>query len=274
MELTVFLGAAVALCLAMSLAWAVQRQTGRSGWIDTIWSASVGLVGVGVALSPVVRGAGVGGRGVLAAVFVALWAARLALHIGSRTWAAPEDPRYAELARRWGADFPRRLFWFLQAQAAAAFILVASVRLAAINPAPFRAADALAVLVLLSALAGEALADRQLQSFRVAHRGRRALCEEGLWAWSRHPNYFFEWLGWFAYPLLAISAANPHGWLALAAPALMYALLVHVSGIPPLETQLAATRGPDFRDLQGRVSAFFPLPPRPRPAGSDKGATP
>jgi steroid 5-alpha reductase family enzyme len=273
MEFKVFLGAAVSLCLAISLAWAVQRRTGRSGWIDTIWSAAVGVVGIGVALAPV--GPGGSGRGALAAFLVAAWAARLALHIGWRTRAAPEDPRYADLARQWGAAFSRRLFWFLQAQAAAALVLVASVRLAAINPAPLRAADVLAVLILLAALAGESLADLQLQRFRSAHRNARALCEDGLWAWSRHPNYFFEWLGWFAYPLLAISSENPSGWLALAAPLLMYVLLVHVSGIPPLEAQLAATRGQDFHDLCERVSAFFPLPPRPRrAASSDKGATP
>ncbi len=74
----VFLVAAIALCLAMSLAWAAQRRTGRSGWIDTIWSAAVGLVGVGVALAPIGRGAGASGRGALVAVLVALWSARLA----------------------------------------------------------------------------------------------------------------------------------------------------------------------------------------------------
>ncbi len=177
--------------------------------------------------------------------------------------------------RQWGDAGSRRLFWFLQAQAAAAFVLVASIRLAAVNPAPFRAADALAVAIFVVALAGEALADQQLQRFRQAHRETRGLCQDGLWAWSRHPNYFFEWLGWLAYPLLAISGANPLGWLALAAPLLMYLLLVHVSGIPPLETHLALTRGQAFRDLQARVSAFFPLPPRPREAAhSNKGATP
>ena len=227
MQLTIFLCAALALFLAMSLAWGAQRLTGESGWIDAIWSLSVGLVGIGVALAPGVAT----GRGGLVAVLLGLWSARLAFHIGARTRGAEEDPRYADLARQWGDRFPQRLFWFLQAQAAAAFVLVSSARLAAVNPAPFPGlADWLATAVLLAALSGETLADVQLRNFRRAHRGERALCEAGLWAWSRHPNYFFEWLCWLAMPLLAVSQANPYGWLALAAPLQMYVLLVHVSG--------------------------------------------
>jgi steroid 5-alpha reductase family enzyme len=257
--MTVYLFALIALSLALAFAWRVQRATGSSGWVDTIWSAAVGIVGFAVALAP---GADPG-RGPLVAALVALWSARLALHIASRTRGAPDDPRYAEMARNWGEEAPRRMFWFLQQQAVAGFVLVVAIRLAAVNPASYpRLTDVLAALILFVAIAGEALADAQLASFRRAHRGE--ICEEGLWSWSRHPNYFFEWLGWLAYPLIAISSANPWGWLALAAPALMYWLLVHVSGIPLLEAHMANSRGKAFVDLQSRVSAFFPRPPRPR----------
>jgi steroid 5-alpha reductase family enzyme len=257
--MTVYFFALIALALALAAAWGVQRATGSSGWVDTIWTAATGIVGIAVALAP---GADPG-RGRLVAALIALWAARLAFHIASRTHGAPDDPRYAEMARQWGEEAPRRMFVFLQQQAIAAFVLVAAVRLAAANPAPYpRLTDVLGALILFIAIGGEALADAQLARFRREHRGE--LCEEGLWAWSRHPNYFFEWLGWLAYPLIAISSANPWGWLALAAPALMYWLLVHVSGIPPLEAHMAASRGQAFADLQARVSPFFPRPPRAR----------
>jgi steroid 5-alpha reductase family enzyme len=92
------------------------------------------------------------------------------------------------------------------------------------------------------------------------------VCDEGLWRWSRHPNYFFEWLGWFAYPLIAISPnyhpSYPWGWVTLLAPAFMYWILVHVTGIPPLEEQMLRSRGDRYRDYQSRTSAFFPWPPR------------
>ena len=90
------------------------------------------------------------------------------------------------------------------------------------------------------------------------------ICDVGLWGWSRHPNYFFEWFGWLAYPLLAIDlgGAYPWGFVALAGPVCMYWLLVHVSGIPPLEAHMLERRRDEFRAYQARTNAFFPAPPR------------
>ncbi len=86
----------------------------------------------------------------------------------------------------------------------------------------------------------------------------------GLWAWSRHPNYFFQTLGWLAYPVIALVPPGSSwlGLIALSGPVLMYWLLVHVSGIPPLEREMLASRGDAFRAYQASTSAFFPLPPR------------
>ncbi|MBB4449781.1 DUF1295 domain-containing protein, partial [Aliirhizobium cellulosilyticum] len=84
------------------------------------------------------------------------------------------------------------------------------------------------------------------------------VCETGLWRYSRHPNYFFEWMFWCCWFLLAASPS----WLSLLAPLLMYWLLVHVSGIPPLEDHMLRSRGEKFRALQRRVNAFFPGPRR------------
>jgi steroid 5-alpha reductase family enzyme len=83
-----------------------------------------------------------------------------------------------------------------------------------------------------------------------------------LWRWSRHPNYFFEWFGWLAYPVIALSTQYPWGWAALPAPLFMYWILVYVTGIPPLEAQMLRSRGDRYRDYQSRTSAFFPLPPQ------------
>ena len=162
-------------------------------------------------------------------------------HISVRTRGAGDDPRYAELAREWGADFPRRLFVFLQIQAAAALPLVAAVALAARAPRPFPDLfDLAAIVVAAAALAGEAMADAQLAKFR-REGPSGGLCEIGLWRFSRHPNYFFEFLFWCAWPLLAfdLSGDYPQGLLALAAPAFIYWLLAHVSGVPLLEKQCA-----------------------------------
>lgn len=244
----------------MASAWYVQRRTGNSGWIDTFWSLGTGLGGLLLLIS-----SSGGGRLWLVAGLVILWSLRLGGHIAHRSSGAAEDPRYAALADEWGTAFPRRLFQFLQIQAVCGFVLAVAIGLAGTNPAPFpTSVDFLAVAVALIALAGEALADAQLRRFRRENRGRKAVCETGLWAWSRHPNYFCEWLFWCAVALLALnfSGSHPWGWFALAAPLMMYWLLVYASGIPPLEKSMLESRGDAFRDYQARVNAFFPGPRR------------
>ena len=155
------------------------------------------------------------------------------------------------------------MFWFLQSQAAVGIVLALSIVLAAQNPNPnLRVQDWIGLLILLAAIVGEAIADRQLRAFKSDPANRNAICDVGLWRWSRHPNYFFEWLSWLAYPIIALDFAghNPYGWLSLAAPICMYWILVHVSGIPPLEDHMLRSRGEAFRAYQKRTRAFLPLP--------------
>jgi steroid 5-alpha reductase family enzyme len=256
----------VGACTIMAVAWAIAERTGRSGWGDAIWSLGVGILGVAAALAPLdVAPPDVApeasSRRCLVALVAAVWSLRLAVHIARRTLAGGEDPRYAELRRQWGEDSRRRLFWFFQIQALVAAVLASCVGLAARNPAPgLRLQDWLGLAVVVLAIAGESLADRQLRQFHTQSCDRRAVCDVGLWSLSRHPNYFFEWLAWCAYPLVAIDLQGHYawGWLALLAPALMYGLLVHVSGIPPLEAHMLRSRGAAYRAYQARVNAFWP----------------
>ncbi|MGN6571373.1 MAG: DUF1295 domain-containing protein [Pseudolabrys sp.] len=254
---------AIALSVIMAGAWLVQQRTGNSGWVDTIWTFGLGATGCAVALVPL-GGEGATTRQFVAAAFILCWSLRLGLHIANRTTGITDDPRYAEMAREWGEAAPRRMFWLLQKQAWVTVPLALAVFLAAHNPASgLRAQDAMAIAVLIVALGGEALADRQLRTFRADPRNKGRVCDAGLWSWSRHPNYFFEWFGWLGYPLLAIDAAGSYGWgyVALLAPACMYWLLVYISGIPPLEQHMLKSRGEAFLTYQRRTSAFFPLPP-------------
>ncbi len=256
---------AVMLSIIMTVAWAIAEGTGQSGWVDSIWSFAVGLGGLVAALTPVVGAPGLTERQILVAVLVAAWALRLGLHIAGRTRGGGDDPRYADLRAQWGDRARVQLFLFLQIQAASAFLLVLSILVAARNPAAgLGVIDALGALVLLGAVIGEGVADRQLTRFRAdpAHRGQ--VCDVGLWGVSRHPNYFFQWLGWLAYAVIALQGVGsyPWGWLALSGPAFMYLLLVHLSGIPPLEAHMVRSRGDKFRAYQRRVNAFFPGPAR------------
>jgi steroid 5-alpha reductase family enzyme len=253
---------ALSLSILMAGAWVVQQRTGNSGWVDTIWTFSLGLVGAGSALWPV-AGSAPNGRQWLVAALVTIWSLRLGLHIAVRTSAISDDPRYAAFAREWGVDSPRKMFVFLQNQGFGSIPLVFSIFVAARFPSDLlRPQDYLAALILLSGIAGEALADAQLKRFRECPANQGRVCDVGLWRWSRHPNYFFEWLGWLAYPVIAISPDYGWGWATLLAPAFMYWILVYVTGIPPLEEQMLRSRGERYRDYQSRTSIFFPLPPR------------
>jgi len=254
---------AICFALTMAVAWLVALLTGRSGWIDTIWSFATGIFGAAAALLDF-GGNEVLTRQMLVALLALLWSLRLGLHIAARTARGGDDPRYRQLREQWGSAFEARLFWFLQVQASAALVLALSIMIAAHNPAPgLRALDWLGIAVLIAAVVGEAVADRQLSAFRSDPSNEGLVCDAGLWGMSRHPNYFFEWLGWFAYAVIAIdpSGSYPWGWLALAGPLLMYWLLVHASGIPPLEAHMLRSRGEVFREYQRRVNAFWPGPP-------------
>src|SRR5471030_2123476 len=253
---------AVSLSILMTGAWIIQQRTGNSGWVDTIWTFSLGLVGAGSALWPV-AGALPNTRQWLVAALVAIWSLRLGLHIAVRTAGITDDPRYAAFAKEWGVDSPRKMFMFLQNQGFGSIPLVFAIFVAARFPDDMlRLQDYLGALILLVGIAGEALADAQLKSFRKNPDNKGRVCDVGLWRWSRHPNYFFEWFGWLAYPVIAISPDYVWGWATLLAPLFMYWILVHVTGIPPLEAQMLRSRGERYRYYQSRTSMFFPLPPQ------------
>lgn len=253
---------AVALSLAMSLGWIIERRTGNSGYVDAVWTFSVGAVGAVSALLPL-HESGMSPRQVLIAAFIATWALRLGLHILWRSSSRPEDPRYAAMIREWGADASQQMFLLLQKQALVAIPLVFGVFCAALNPSPsLSAQDAIAIAVFLIAVIGEAVADRQLRAFSSDPSNKGQVCDKGLWRYSRHPNYFFEWLHWTVYPLAGILAGGGWalGWFALLAPLVMYWLLVHVSGIPPLEAHMLRRYGSLYGIYQRRTNAFFPGP--------------
>jgi steroid 5-alpha reductase family enzyme len=260
-DLLLLVSIATGLSLMMMLAWAIQRMTGSSGWIDTTWSFAVGLGGMAAA----VLSDGDTDRRIVMFVLIGIWSLRLGSHIFARTRGAGEDPRYAKLIEEWGPSASGKLFGFLQIQAIAALVLVLAVFVACSNPSPFpRLLDIVAMLIAAVALSGEAIADLQLARFRKTPEAKTEVCETGLWRYCRHPNYFFEWLGWCAWLLFAIDISGTFvwGWLAILAPLQMYWLLVHVSGIPPLEEHMLRSRGEQFRQVQARVNAFFPGPRR------------
>jgi steroid 5-alpha reductase family enzyme len=256
---------AVTLSVVMTLAWAWQRHVNNAGWVDVFWTFGLGLVGLVVSLTPIPGTDGLTERQMLIAAMVVFWSLRLGLHLAVRVANHDEDVRYNSFRKDWGADFQRRIFWFLQIQAVAAILLAIAILLAVRNPAPgIRPLDWLGALILLGSIGGEGIADAQLARFKADPANKGGVCNVGLWRWSRHPNYFFEWALWLGFAVMAVDLTGAYLWglLAFVAPAFMYWLLVYVSGIPPLETLMLKSRGKRYSDYQASTSAFFPLPPR------------
>lgn len=251
--------ALVAMSLFMRLATEVERRSGNSGWIDVVWTFGLGTTGTLGALLPF--GTGPMSRRLLVAGLALAWALRLGLHIANRTRGITEDPRYAKLKRDWGTDAPRQMARLLQMQALASTPLALGIVLAAHQPAARLGwVDLVGVAIFLAGLVGGAVADGQLRAFARSKTG--GVCDRGLWAWSRHPNYFFECVLWCSYAVIAAGTGYPFGWLALLAPACITLLLTRISGIPPLEAHMLAKHGAAYRDYQDRTSALLPLPPK------------
>jgi steroid 5-alpha reductase family enzyme len=258
----------VATCAAMTWAWARQRGTRNAGIVDVLWTGSLGVLALAY-------GFGADGwlpRRVLVTVLAVGWSARLTIHLARRVGSEAEDGRYADLRERLGERFDRWMLGFFQAQALLAVLLsLTFLAVAAAPDAGWRVQDAIGVAIWVVALVGEGIADRQLAAWRADPANRGVTCRAGLWRYSRHPNYFFEWVHWLTYPVLGIGL--PLGWALWATPALMLFLVLRVTGIPPTEAQSVRSRGDDYRAYQRTTNAFFPGPPR-RPDTSSTPTSP
>jgi steroid 5-alpha reductase family enzyme len=242
--------------LVMSVVWWIQRRTRNAGFVDVAWAALLGAAALYYGL--IADGALL--PRVVVALLAAAWGFRLALHLLHRVLNEREDGRYAHLRQHWGGH-QGKFFAFFQAQALAVALFSLPFLVATGNPTESLTLwTVLGVLVWFVSLSGESIADLQLARFRSDPRNRGKTCRSGLWRYSRHPNYFFEWLHWFAYVLLAIGA--PHAWLALIGPALMLISLCWVSGIPFVEAQSLRSRGDDYREYQRTTSVLVPWFPR------------
>ena len=264
MLLTIVLAVLVFMTAVMVAAWLYGLARKNGGWTDVFWTFGAGLALVGAALEPLHPDLSPQPRQWLVAALAGIWALRLGSYIAGRVAHHGEDPRYARFRADWGAAYARNMLFVILPQAPAAAILAISVRIAATAPAPgLHPRDLIGAALLAIAIGGEALADRQMKRFKADPANKGKVCDAGLWGWSRHPNYFFEWLGWLAYPVIGLDPGRPITWLSFAAPVVMYLLLTRISGVPPLEEAMLRSRGDAYRAYQARVSAFFPFPPNP-----------
>lgn len=239
----------------MTLGWQWQRSRSNAGIVDVLWAAGVGAGAVFMALF----GSGAPMPRLALAILGGVWGIRLARHLWKRVRGEPEDGRYKYLRAHWkGAQW--KFFAFFQFQALLIVLFALPFAAVAENPQtslPWLAAGA-AVWAL--SVVGESIADGQLARFRADPANKGRTCREGLWRYSRHPNYFFEWLHWFAYVFLAVG--SPFFWLAWSGPLVMYVFLRWISGVPYTEAQALRSRGDEYRDYQRSTPMLIPWFPK------------
>jgi steroid 5-alpha reductase family enzyme len=244
------------LAAVMMLAgWLWQQRRRNAGIVDVLWASGLAASAVLCAL----LGNGAPAPRLLLAVMGGAWGARLALYLWQRVSHEPEDGRYASLRQIWG-DHGARWLALFQFQAALVALFSVPYVIVADNASTRPGWLTLACLIFIGSVAGETCADRQLARFRADPANRGRTCRDGLWRFSRHPNYFFETLHWLTYPLLGVGA--PHWALTWIGPIVMFVFVRFLSGIPFTEAQAIRTRGDDYRDYQRRTSMLIPWPPR------------
>ncbi len=238
-------------------------------WILSVFIKNAAVVDIGWALGLVLltwwyvqKGGGYPLRSALILGMVTIWGLRLSHLLTMRILREKsEDKRYQKLRRDWGGNINLKFLALFEFEALLDIILAIPFLLIAINPRPVLwPIEILGVAIWIVGLVGEIIADEQLKQFKSNPQNKGKTCDQGLWNYSRHPNYFFEWLMWVGYFVFAL--ASPWGWISFLGPVIMYHLLMNVTGVPFAEAQALISKGEDYRRYQQSTSLFIPLPKR------------
>ena len=255
--------AALAIVVLMAVVLALSLRTSNWSVIDTFWG--LGFVAVAIVGFLVTLGDGDGGRRLIALLVPAIWGLRLAGYIHWRNHGKPEDPRYtALLRRRTGPLIPfvvRTIFW---AQGWVMWVVAIPITVAMVEHEPPNAITWVGVALAAVGLFFEAVGDAQLSRFRADPANTGKIMDRGLWAWTRHPNYFGDLCVMFSLWLVACGA-----WVGVAtvfAPVLMTYMLLQKTGKRMLDRRMARTRGDAYAVYAARTSGLIPRPPRKRVA--------
>lgn len=255
-EWNLALFALIPMGLLATLVWILSVVRKDVGIVDSFWSlffvtALYSWAGPNPEMTP---------RLLLASGLVLIWALRLSVYLTYRNWGKPEDRRYQDIRRRNQPFYEiKSLFYVFYLQVLLAWCVALPILPTIKSQIPLGFLDAMGALLFVTGFLMETIADGQMARFKASHPAPGTVLDQGLWRYSRHPNYFGEALLWWGFFLIALtSGASP--WLVLS-PLFMTFLLIKVSGIPLLEADLLK-RGPAYQRYFRTTSPFWPRPPK------------
>jgi steroid 5-alpha reductase family enzyme len=259
METTTILAINFTAVLAMMLTgWLISLIRRNVTIVDSLW----GLGFVLIAWLTFLLGDGFTGRKLLIAVLVSIWGLRLSLHLSVRNWGKGEDPRYGNWRKQSGERFWLvSLFKVFILQAVFLWAIALALQWGQLSPRPagFTVFDYLGLTLWVIGMFFEAVGDWQLARFKGNPANKGRVMDQGLWAYSRHPNYFGESLLWWGVFLITLS--TPAGFWTIVSPVIITLVLLKMTGVPIMEKAIVHTR-PGYREYIERTNAFIPWFPK------------
>ncbi len=249
----------IACCVIMALVWLWSYQIKNAGVVDIFWSYNFPVIAIILYL----YAPGYEPRKLLICSMVVVAGIRLGTHLALRVLKHlhEEEPRYAHIRKEWGKNAEPKMFGFFQMQGVSNVLLAIPFFIITLNTNPnITWIEFTGVVLWMISVMGEAIADTQLSNFKRNPANKGKVCDTGLWGYSRHPNYFFQWLMWVSYFVFALG--SPYGYLAIVSPAIILYLLTKVTGIPTTEAQSLRSKGEAFKKYQEKVSVFVPWFPQ------------
>jgi steroid 5-alpha reductase family enzyme len=250
-------GAAIVAVMMLAL-WVIHLLIRNAALADVGWAAGLAILAIYYALA----GPGYHARKWAIASMAGFWGLRLAVYLlFARVIGHREEGRYVQLRKDWQTNLPLRFLFFFEFQALLDVLLSLPFLLACMNTkAPLGTIEKLSAGIWLISILGEAVSDLQLNAFKKNPANKGKTYRGGLWRFSRHPNYFFEWMIWVGYAIFALG--SPWGWLGMVSPALVLYFLLGATGIPATEAQALRSRGSEYRAYQRVTSIFVPWFPK------------
>lgn len=242
--------------LVMTVLWYIQLKTHNAGTVDVAWSFLTPAVGSWLVLFDSTPDSI---RQYIITTLALIWGFRLGIYLYKRVMNEIEDGRYRYFREYAGNNAPLIMFLFFQVQASWTVLFALPFWAASKNISPgIGVLDILGIAIWIIAIGGEIISDKQLKNFKEDEFNKGKVCQSGLWKYSRHPNYFFEWLHWLAYVLIGYYSS--YWWLTITGMIVMYVFITHITGIPFTEKQSIRSKGDLYKDYQKTTSKFFPMP--------------